>query len=675
METLGRYQILGELGRGGCGIVYRALDPSIGRMVAIKTIRAELNSSTGLEVRERFRREARSAGALSHPNIVTIHEFSDSGDPMFIAMEFIDGHTLGEYISRSGLLPVEFALEVLHSAADALDYAHSHHIVHRDVKPANFLIDKSGHLKITDFGMAKLIDSDEGLTSTGTVVGTAQYMPPEQITAAPVTGRSDQFSLAVIAYEMLTGVKPFQGNSWASLMHAIATAEPPSVTQYREILGEDVTAVLRRALSKGPSARYASCCEFRNALEHAVLGATIGRPVLAETLKMPVPLPPELVETQLLNPQTPAPVTVRARDMAPTVKKPLPLKSVAIGIVAALVVLGVWVGIRSRATPAKAPADARHSGVASPADGYRGSAAPSPPRVDSVPGAAAPAPRGSGTTAKNPAKEAALDTEKATAKATAKAEPVKSARALPSPAPPAPTPVSPPAAGTQSTPAQPAAPVLPGSTAPPAPAPPVSKRAEQDQAAPAADDQAKRLVEEQAQAKAKTEEQAKLAADDRAKRLSDDQAQTKAKADEQARLAADDRAKRLADDQAQAKAKAEEQTKNARAADFQAVSRALNAYQTAYERRDPAALQTIWPSIPKPLLDEIRSSFRDASEVSMDLRPLADPAISGNIATVNCDRILRQVILKRVLQASNRVRIVLIRNGSGWVIQSVDAVN
>jgi eukaryotic-like serine/threonine-protein kinase len=199
LKTIGRYKILGEMGRGGCGVVYRALDPSIGRIIAIKTILANMESSPGVSMRERFRREARSAGSLSHPNIVTIHDFNDSTDPMFIAMEFIEGQTLAKCMSGRPL-PLETLLGVLHSAADALDYAHTHQIIHRDVKPANLLIDQSGHLKITDFGIAKLLDSDEDLTSTGMVVGTAQYLSPEQISAASVTGRSDQFSLAVIAY-------------------------------------------------------------------------------------------------------------------------------------------------------------------------------------------------------------------------------------------------------------------------------------------------------------------------------------------------------------------------------------------------------------------------------------------------------------------------------------------
>ena len=274
METIGRYEILGELGRGGCGIVYRALDPSIGRSVAIKTIRLDSDSA---ELRERFRREARSAAdrsASQHSKF--IHGGStEAGDLMFIAMEYIDGQTLAQ-LMREVLLPVEFTLGTLRAAADALDFAHAHNIVHRDVKPANFLITSHGQLKMADFGIAKLMDGDVGLTNTGMVVGTARYMSPEQIGAKEVTGRSDQFSLAVIAYEMLTGRRPFQGDSWPSIMHAIIANEPPPLSQYQKELGDDVTAALRKGLAKDPHNRYPTCKAFALALEVSILGSTSG---------------------------------------------------------------------------------------------------------------------------------------------------------------------------------------------------------------------------------------------------------------------------------------------------------------------------------------------------------------------------------------------------------------
>jgi serine/threonine protein kinase len=629
--SLGRYKILGELGRGGCGIVYRALDPSIGRMVAIKTILAKTESSVGKESRERFRREARSAGNLSHPNIVTVHDFSDTGDPMFIAMEFIQGRTLAELMS-DGPLQLDFIIKILRSAADALDYAHAHHVVHRDVKPANFLIDELGRLKITDFGIAKMLDSDESLTSTGTVVGTVQYMSPEQISETHVTGLSDQFSLAVIAYETLAGVKPFQGNSWATVIHAIIMGEPPNITKYRDTLGEPVNKVLRKALSKDPVARYSTCTEFCNALEQSIADVTLqrteilpkgpdGRP-LGMTVKQEKP--------PVVNQQPLDPGRETAEPLPPVAKAPLgakrpPWRSLLIGALSAVLIAAVaWLALRSRNEHQPAPPVQQ----ASPSQQH--SAPPVPSQAVSQPASTqqaeatpAPAPELKG---KQPAKQV---------KEQSKAEPVQTV-AKPSPAV---------TAANNQPPHVESAPVVPTPTAappvrdltpapPPAPAP---KKATEEVAKPPADDQVKR------------------AADEQAKRL----------ADEQIKRAADEQTKRLADEQA----------KNARAADFAAIYRALRDYQTAYEQKDLAALQKIWPSIPKQVLEGIRGSFREATTVSMDLSAVGDPKVSGSTATVVCDRVLRQVILKRPLQATGRVRIVLSRVGSGWMIQSVDSVN
>jgi serine/threonine protein kinase len=620
--SLGRYKILGELGRGGCGIVYRALDPSIGRVVAIKTILAKTESSAGRESRERFRREARSAGNLSHPNIVTIHDFSDTGDPMFIAMEFVEGRTLAEAMS-SGSLAQDFVLGVLRSAADALDYAHAHHIVHRDVKPANFLITANGRLKITDFGIAKILDGDDGLTNTGVVVGTAQYMSPEQISETNVTGRSDQFSLAVIAYEMLAGVKPFQGNSWASVIHAIIMAEPPPIPKYRDSLGDGVNTVLRKALSKDPQARYGSCAEFCNALEQGIVGAPPLDRTVAYTKEHPgpsmvAPLPTAARATAaqaVTNPTREA-----TREVLPeTVVLAPPAKAsswmpVLIGAVSAMVIVGGgWVLLRSRSEHPTAPVAVTQPGVAA-----QNSVPVAPPQVpsDSSPKTATPSPRASESTAKQ------LKEQTHEQPPPRKAEPSN--------------PPSPPPTIASSAPAPPVA--TPSRDLTPTPVPvsaPV--KAQEDQANKAAEEQAKRLADEQA------------------KRASD----------EQARRAMDEQARRLSDEQA----------RNARNAESAAISRALRDYQGAYERKDLTALQAIWPSIPKTVLDGIRGSFRDASEVSMDLHAVGDPKVTGNTATVMCDRNLRQVIHKRAFQASGRVRVVLSRSGSGWMIQSVDSVN
>jgi serine/threonine protein kinase len=235
---------------------------------------------------------------------VTVYEFSDTGDVMFIAMEYIDGETLAQKM-RDGALPVDFALAMTRAASEALDFAHAHHIVHRDVKPANFMISKGGHLKMADFGIAKILDAEVGLTSTGMVIGTAQYMSPEQIAAKEVTGRSDQFSLAVIAYEMLTGHRPFQGNSWASVMHSIISSEPPALSEYRKELGDEATQVLRKGLAKDPLQRYPSCRGMADALDHALLGPTAERPSYSTVIgKIPMAALTESITEVASRPKT-----------------------------------------------------------------------------------------------------------------------------------------------------------------------------------------------------------------------------------------------------------------------------------------------------------------------------------------------------------------------------------
>jgi serine/threonine protein kinase len=271
MESIGRYQILGELGRGAMGIVYRALDPAIGRQVAIKTIKLADFSDTDEHdrLRERLLREAQSAGILSHPGIVVVYDVSEQNGVAYIAMEFVNGPTLDKALSAEEPPGPERVLDIMRQTAAALDYAHKKGIVHRDIKPANIMLDEDGTAKITDFGVAKIAASHQ-LTQAGTVLGTPNYMSPEQIQGKSVDGRADQFAFAVVAYEMLTGEKPFAGEQLTTVLYKIVSEDPPAPHLLNPTLGWPVAMVLSRALSKDRDKRYATCSEFASALEAAL---------------------------------------------------------------------------------------------------------------------------------------------------------------------------------------------------------------------------------------------------------------------------------------------------------------------------------------------------------------------------------------------------------------------
>ena len=271
MNQIGRYQIVRELGRGAMGVVFEARDPLIGRTVALKMIRLDaLGTPDEREwLQERLFREARSAGALSHPGIVVIYDLGTSEGLAYIAMEYVDGPTMEKVLASAERLNWDEALSILRQTADALDHAHAAGVVHRDVKPANIMLQRSKTVKITDFGIAK-ITSTQQITRTGMTMGTPSYMSPEQITAKAVDGRADQFSLAVVAYQILTGVKPFQGESLPNLVYQIVYEDRPSARSVNGTLPEAVDDVLRRGLAKLPEDRYGSCSAFVNALEAAL---------------------------------------------------------------------------------------------------------------------------------------------------------------------------------------------------------------------------------------------------------------------------------------------------------------------------------------------------------------------------------------------------------------------
>src|SRR3954454_25086695 len=280
MDRIGRYKIVRELGRGAMGIVYHAIDPNIGRPVAIKTIQfAPTRKPEELErMRERLFREARSAGILSHPGIVPIYDVDQQADLAYIAMEYVDGPTLEQVLSGSATLPSERMFSILGQTAVALDYAHSKGIVHRDIKPANIMVTADGTSKITDFGIAKITASEQ-FTMTGSIVGTPHYMSPEQVQGQQVDGRSDQFSLAVIAYEMLTGEKPYTGEHLTTVVYKIVAEEPPSPRRLNPSLTSAIEQALRKGLAKRPDSPYRTCAEFSSSLEKACAASQGWKPM------------------------------------------------------------------------------------------------------------------------------------------------------------------------------------------------------------------------------------------------------------------------------------------------------------------------------------------------------------------------------------------------------------
>jgi serine/threonine protein kinase len=279
VEQIGRYRILDELGRGATGVVYRAQDPAIGRIIAIKTIRLSdfTDEAERDRLRERLFREAQSAGILSHPNIVTIYDISEENGLAYIFMEFVDGPPLEKILNSTEPLLPDGVLSILRQIALALDYAHKKGIVHRDIKPANILIHESTLAKITDFGVAKILSQQ--MTQSGVMMGTPNYMSPEQVQGHAVDGRADQFSLAVIAYEILTGEKPFVADHLPSLLYRIVREDPVPPQRLNPSLSPQVEVVLRKALSKSASDRYPTAVEFVEALAAAVNSNPSWRPL------------------------------------------------------------------------------------------------------------------------------------------------------------------------------------------------------------------------------------------------------------------------------------------------------------------------------------------------------------------------------------------------------------
>jgi len=258
---LGRYEVLGELGQGAMGVVYKARDPLIDRVVAIKTINLALALDEKEEFESRFYQEAKAAGRLSHPNIVTIFDVGKNGDVAYIAMEFLEGRELRDIMDDGRLLPIDQVLDIVAQVAQGLAYAHEHDIVHRDVKPSNVMIVRGKHVKITDFGIARM-PSSAVQTQTGMVLGSPKYMSPEQVMGKPIDQRSDIFSLGVMLFEMLTGQAPFNGDNVNAIMYQTLNAIPSPPNTLNPDVPEMVNFIVAKALAKKVEDRYQNALDF-----------------------------------------------------------------------------------------------------------------------------------------------------------------------------------------------------------------------------------------------------------------------------------------------------------------------------------------------------------------------------------------------------------------------------
>ena len=304
----GRYQIVGELGRGSMGVVYQGFDPVIGRTVAVKTMLTEgLTPAEFEDFKARFQREAQSAGVLAHPNIVTVYDFGEDEGVLFLAMEFLEGKSLQDLVEQQTVLPVETIVPMYEQVCSALDHAHAHKIIHRDIKPANIMILDSGLVKVTDFGIAKMMST--GMTQAGQILGTPNYMSPEQVKGRQIDGRSDIFALGVVLYELVTGEKPFGGQNITTVIYKIINENPIPPRELDASIHPGLSFVIQKALAKNPDERYQTCRELAEDLKiYKKLG---GMQAPSATVIVRVPtLGASTAETAKAPPVQPAPVQV-----------------------------------------------------------------------------------------------------------------------------------------------------------------------------------------------------------------------------------------------------------------------------------------------------------------------------------------------------------------------------
>ncbi|MGZ8830398.1 MAG: protein kinase domain-containing protein [Thermoanaerobaculia bacterium] len=357
---LGRYEIVRELGKGAMGIVYLAKDPLIGRLVALKTIRpaAHADDDETKEFQQRFIREAQAAGILNHPSIVTVFDIGQDPESSvnFIAMEFVEGHNLKEILAQGRTLSFDEIGEIIAQVADALDFAHSKGIVHRDVKPANVILLEGNRAKIMDFGIAKIASGGGNLTTTGQFLGTPNYMAPEQIKGAAVDGRTDLFALGICFYECLTRRKPFGGDSLTSISYKIVHEPFPPLHEINPQIPDGYEEIVAMCLAKDPGKRYQRGRELANALRAVIRGekpSARTEPMLAEDT-----------------------IVTRDGERIPTVDMPFPD--------AAMQALAAAHSVQTKAVPSPRPPAGRGAAASAANAGVPKRTHPLPPVIDKL---------------------------------------------------------------------------------------------------------------------------------------------------------------------------------------------------------------------------------------------------------------------------------------------------
>jgi serine/threonine protein kinase len=482
-KVIGRYEIVEELGRGAMGSVFKARDPAVGRIVALKTIHTTaLEGAQSEEYRTRFYREARASGVLAHPGIVPVFDVGDDAGVPFLVMEFVDGRNLADVIKKGERYTLDRVCEIVQQVAEALGYAHRQGVIHRDIKPANILMTSkavygSERPRITDFGIAKLASSD--ITTTGQLLGTPSFMPPEQFTGSPIDGRADLFSLGVILYSLATGEQPFPGETMTAVSYKVVYTEPIPPAKLNPAIPARFEAVILKSLAKSPSDRFQTGEEM--AQELAALRSGSGTTISPSANFAPPPvnsdvtLGPGPAGAGAFFPPAQA-VTVdktgRPGQPPPTKKpsKPMPFESLfGIGLLSvaglAAVIAGGWFWFAHRKPPAPPP----HQVVTIPAPEPQQQNPPQtqPQTQPSGPTTPPPAPGPVATPTKPAPAPGALP---ANSPKSAKPSAGKPASAKTTPAPPQPVavvtppPAAKPAAPANPTPAKPQTPP-PASTA------------------------------------------------------------------------------------------------------------------------------------------------------------------------------------------------------------------